>query len=331
MATRMTVRSVLQALFAALLGGVISIHAVRGADSYPSRPIHLIVPWPAGGSGDTYARPIAQRLAARIGQSVIVENRGGAAGAVGVTAAAQAAPDGYTIVMGSVNDMGVGPALKPDLPYDVLRDFVPITQLLSAPYVVIANPGVGISTLKDIAAMARAKPGSVSFASSGSGGNAQIAGAMLARALDVQLLEVPYKGGAPAMTAVVSGEANIGFQYPNVVVPMFEAGRVRALAIMGPRRVAALPGVPTTSEAGFPSLLVDGWIGFLVPARTPVPIVQRLHDELIQVLKSPDLVHYYAKTGVHPVGSSPAEFAAFIKAEQAKWVKVIADAGVKGE
>jgi tripartite-type tricarboxylate transporter receptor subunit TctC len=306
-----------------------SVAGVVAAETYPNRPIHLIVPWPPGGGADMVARLVADRLA--LGQRVVVENRPGASGTIGLAVAGKAPADGYTLVIGTPNDLAIMPAMRKDLPFDAARDFAAVTLLQSAPHVLVVSPAFEVTSMREFVALVRAKPDQFRCASIGPGSTSHLVCEVLAHELGTRFVHVPYKGTAPALASVVSGETQFAALSPAGIAPMFEAGRVRALMVMGPRRVATLPGVRTAAELGFPRLEYGTWAGLLVPAGTPDPIVARLNDEFIRVLRRPDVVQDFARAGFQVTGSSPEAFSAFIKAEQAKWAKVISETGIKSE
>jgi tripartite-type tricarboxylate transporter receptor subunit TctC len=308
------------------------IAAVPAAENYPSKPIRLIVPWPPGGIADLRARQVAERLARGLGQPVVVDNRPGASGSIGVAVGARAAPDGYAVTLISVNDAAIAPALNPSVPYDVLRDFEPVVQFSRTPLVLLANPALEALTVADLAAVAKARPGRLIYASIGAATTHHIAGEVLCRDLGIDMKHVPYKGAAPALMAMVGGHTPVGFDFVGTAAPHVQAGKVRALLVTGGKRVPLLPDVPTASEAGLPEL--DGivsWGGFAVPKGTPIAIRDRLNAEFVKALREPALKTDFERSGTEPVGSSPEAFAAFVKAEQARWARMVKLTGVKLE
>jgi tripartite-type tricarboxylate transporter receptor subunit TctC len=272
-------------LLGLLLGG---IAAAPAADSYPNKPIRLIVPWPPGGIADLRVRQVAERLTQGLGQPIVVDNRPGASGSIGVAVGARAAPDGYTVTLLSVNDSAIAPALNPSLPYDVLRDFEPVVHLTRTPLVLLANPALEARTVADLAAVARARPGRLTYASNGAATTHHIAGEVLCRDLGIEMKHVPYKGAAPALMAMVAGHTPVGFDFAGTAAPHVQAGKVRALLVTGGKRVPLLPDVPTASEAGLPELdAIVSWGGFAIPKGAPIAIRDRLNAELVKALRDP--------------------------------------------
>ena len=301
----------------------------RAADSYPSKPIRWIVPAPAGGPSDYRSRRIAQKLSEAWRQQVIVDNRAGANGIIAAEIGARAAPDGYTVLYGHMGMFAINPALYQKLSYDPLKDFIPVTRLARAPAIVLVNPQVPAKTLAELIALAKSKPGQLSYGSAGSGSPQHITGEMFKQLTGVDIVHVPYKGSAPLITDLVGGQIQIGFDY---VVPAGEqvrGGKLRALAITGPRRLAYLPDVPTTAEAGLPEFQSIVWAGVFVPAGTPPGIVKTLHDEIVRIIHSPEEQADAARLGWEMAGSSSGEFQEFIKAEMIKWGKVVKASGAK--
>jgi tripartite-type tricarboxylate transporter receptor subunit TctC len=301
-------------------------------ETYPSKSIRLIVPWPAGGIADLRARQVAERLGKGLRQPIVVDNRSGASGSIGVALGARAAPDGYTITLISVNDSAIAPALNPMLPYDVLRDFELVVQSTRTPLVLLANPALEARTVADLSALAKARPGRLMYASIGAATTHHIAGEVLCRDLGIEMKHVPYKGAAPALMAMVAGHTPVGFDFAGTAAPQVQAGKVRALLVTGGKRVPLLPDVPTASEAGLPELdAIVSWGGFAVPKGTPIAIRDRLNAEFVKALREPILEADFERSGTEPVGSSPEAFAAFVKAEQARWMRMVKITGVKLE
>jgi tripartite-type tricarboxylate transporter receptor subunit TctC len=302
------------------------------ADNYPTKPVRLIVPWPPGGIADLRTRQIAERLTRSLGQPVVVDNRPGASGSIGVALGARAAPDGYTLTLISVNDSAVAPALNPTLPYDALRDFDPVVHVTRTPLVLLVNSAFDVRTLADLAALAKARPDQLTYASNGAATTHHVAGELLCKSAGMSMKHVPYKGAAPALMAMVAGHTPVGFDFAGTAAPHVQAGKLRALLVTGGRRVPLLPDVPTASEAGPPDLdTIVSWGGFAVPKGTPPGIRERLNAEFVRALREPELKADFERSGTEPVGGSAEEFAAFIKAEQARWVRIIKLTGVKLE
>jgi tripartite-type tricarboxylate transporter receptor subunit TctC len=295
--------------------------------AYPAKPVTLVVPFPAGGALDIVARALAEEMRKHLGQTVIVDNRAGAGGTVGSAAVARAAPDGYTILLGSVATHAIGPGVYRNLPYDALKDFAPITQVTASPLLLTSSATLSVKTVPELLAMARAQPGKLNYASTGNGTAVHLAGAMLQSAARLDVVHVPYKGGPQAVSALITGEASFMVVNIELVLPQVQAGKARALALTGSRRLAALPEVPTLNELGVSGVDASTWFGLFAPAGTPKDVVDRLHRDAVMALRS--LKESFAKQGDEAIGSTPDEFAAFVRAEHAKWGKVIKDLNLK--
>jgi tripartite-type tricarboxylate transporter receptor subunit TctC len=302
--------------------------SAAAASAYPDRPIRFIVPLAPGGAVDIAARAIAQQLAINLRQQVVVDNRAGGGGNIGADIAAKAPPDGYTMVMGSSSNFGVNPTLYKHLPYDAVRDFTPISLVSFAPNAFFVHPSVPAQTVKELVALAKSKPGTLNFASSGQGGSNHLAGELFKMVAGVDIVHVPYKGTGPALADTIGGQVQMQFGSVIAVLPHLKAGKLRALAVTVPKRVAALPQVPTMAEAGYPAVETTVWNGVLVPARTPAAIVGRLNAEIVAILREPAIRERFAAQGAEAVGSSSAEFAAHIRREIDKWGKVVRAAGL---
>lgn len=299
------------------------------AQPYPSRAIRIVVPFPAGGPTDVVSRLTGQKLGERLGQSVVIENRPGAGGVIGTDSVVKAAPDGYTLVMGTIGGLTVSQHLLRKMPYDTLRDLAPITQAVSNTNFMVLHPSVPVKTVKEFVALARAKPDALVYASSGNGTITHLSGELFKMLTGVAMTHVPYKGGAPALTALISGEVALSFENALVALPHIRAGKMRPIAVTGAKRTPALPQVPTMEEAGIAGYQATGWYGLLAPAATPKEIVGRLHAEMVQVLRMKEVEDKLAAMGSDAIGNSPAEFAAFIRSESEKWGKVVRAAGMK--
>ena len=300
------------------------------AQSYPSRPIRLIVPFVAGGGVDLTARAISQKLTEAWGQPVVVDNRGGANGTIGVEIAAKSPPDGYTLTMISASH-SVNVSLYRNLSYDLVGDFAPVIQATTQPYVLVVNPGVPVKSVGDLIAMAKAKPDGLNYGSSGIGGLSHLSGALFAALAHIKLTHIPYKGGSPAMQDVLGGQIEMLFSTLLQSSAHIAAGRLRPLAVTTATRSPAAPQLPTMIEAGAPGFVVAGWYGILAPAGTPAAVIAKLNREIVRILHMPDVRERLAIDGSEPVGGTPEEFAAHIKAEIARWRKVTVEAGVKPE
>ncbi len=294
---------------------------------FPNKPVMLVVPFPPGGALDIVARAMADEMRKSLAQPVVVENRPGAGGTVGSGVVARAAPDGYTILLGSVATHAIGPGLYRSIPYDALKDFAPITQVTSSPLLVTSSAKLNVNTFAELMATVRAQPGKLNYASTGNGTAVHLAGEMLKSAANLDVVHVPYKGGAEAITALVTGESSYMVVNVELVLPQVRAGKARALAVTGPKRLSALPDVPTLRESGYPAAELTTWFGLFAPAGTPKPIVERLQRDAATALQT--LTERFAAQGDEAVGSTPEQFTAFVRSEHAKWGKVIKDFGVK--
>jgi tripartite-type tricarboxylate transporter receptor subunit TctC len=298
------------------------------AQDYPTRPIHLIVPFPPGGVADIIARPIAERLSTSLGEPVVVEDRGGATGTLGASFVAHADPDGYTLLLGTTNEIAMSPTLYPSLPYDPTAAFAPITSVAVFPNVLVVSSEAPIKTLADLVAMARAKPGAVTFASSGVGSTNHLTAEIFQRQANVTILHVPYKGGGPALTDVYSGQVTAMFATLPSAIGLIKGGKLRALAVTGVNRSDALPDVPTGKESGMPELVVTTWNGVLAPAGTPPQVIARLHDALTQAIADPTLKQSFAALGADTELITPQQFALRIRTDFDYWSAVIKQAGI---
>ena len=298
------------------------------AQNYPDKPIRLIVPFAPGGGTDITARTIAQKLTERLGQTVVVDNRPGANGTIGVDLAAHAAPDGYTLSMIS-SSHSVNVSLIKKLPYDLIKDLAPITQATSQPYALVIHPSLPVKSVKELIALARAKPGAINYGSSGTGGLSHLSGALLASLAKINIVHIPYKGGSPAMVDVISGQIQMLFSTILQSHAHLKAGRLRALAVTTAKRSPAEPGLPTMQEAGVPGYEVAGWYGVVAPVKVPQPILTTLNREIVAILQEPDVARKLAGDGSEPVGSTREAFGAHIRSEIAKWRKLVVEAGIR--
>jgi tripartite-type tricarboxylate transporter receptor subunit TctC len=305
--------------------------AAQTGTQFPVKSVRLIVPFPAGGASDFTARTIANRIGAGWGQQVVVDNRAGATGVIGVQLAARSAPDGYTILFASSSTFATAPALTPNLPYDPIKDFAPVSLLVLSPNVMSVHPSLPSQSLKDLIQLAKAKPGQITYASPGIATASHVAGVLFARSAAINLLHVPYKGGSIAVNDVVAGQVHILFGSVSTASPLVRSGRLRALAVTSAKRVTLLPEVPTIAESGFPGYEVVQWFGLVLPAGAPRGIVAKLHQEVVTILSSGDAREPLLKQGFEPVGGTPADFAAHIKSELAKWTRVFKELGLQGE
>jgi tripartite-type tricarboxylate transporter receptor subunit TctC len=299
------------------------------AQDYPNKPIRMIVPYPPGGGTDVVARIVNEKLSLELGQSIVIDNKGGAGGSVGTEIASKAPPDGYTILL-TLSSHTINPKLFPKLGYDVERDFIPISLAASIPQILVANPSVPASNMQELLAWMKANPGKVNYASVGVGSPAHIAGELLKLKSGVQMTHVPYKGGGPAMTDVIGGQVQLAIVSMPAALQFVKAGRVKALAVASAKRSASAPEVPTIAEGGL-DVVVESWYGVLVPAKTPAPIVARLNAAMVKVLALPDVKEKLFAQGAEAVSNTPAEFEAIIKDELGKWEYVIREAKITPE
>jgi len=304
--------------------------AQTSAAPYPNKPIRMIAPSGAGGPVDVICRAVSQGLGVVLGQQLVVENRVGAAGLIGTETVVKSAPDGYTLLFGFSGPLAIVPNLNPNTPYDPQRDLVAISQVAVAPYVLLVHPSVPAKSVKQLVTLAKSRPGKMNFGSGGIGVGIHMAGELFKVAAGVNILHVPYKGAAPAMTALMAGEVDMMFNGMSPAIPHIKSGRVRALAVGGAKRSSLLPELPTVKEAGF-EFNTEGWYGILAPRGTPPAIITRLHEATVRALAAPELKGILAKMAVETVGSSPADFARQIRDESAVWAKVIKAAGIKAQ
>jgi tripartite-type tricarboxylate transporter receptor subunit TctC len=301
------------------------------AQNYPSKPIRLIVAFPPGGSTDIIARIVGQKLGERLGQQVVIDNRGGAGGTIGTEIAARAAPDGYTLTMGTTSTHVIAAGVYSKLRYDPLKDFAPLTLVASTPYLLVVNPGVKANTLKEFIALAKSQPGKLNYASAGTGTTTQLAMEMLKTAAGIDIVHVPYNGNGPANTATLGGQVQALFGSMPAVLAQAKAGRLRPLAVGTAKRSPSLPDVPTVAESGYPGFEASLWLGFFAPAGTPQPILKRLHSELVAIAQSPEMKEQFERNGAESATNTPAEFSKLVRTETEKYVKVIKAAGIKVE
>ncbi|HYN12295.1 MAG TPA: tripartite tricarboxylate transporter substrate binding protein [Burkholderiales bacterium] len=301
------------------------------AQSYPSKPIRLMVPFPPGGSTDIVARIVAHRLSTQLGQQMVVENRGGAGGTIGTAVVAKAPADGYHLVVGSTSTHVVAPSVYQKLEYDPVKDFAPISLMAVSPYLLVVNPAVPAKSLKELVDLMKSQPGKLNYASAGVGSTTHLAMEMLKGASETYALHVPYNGNGPAGTAVVAGQVEILFGSLPALLPHARSGRVRALAVGTPRRSPSLPEVPTIAESGYPGFDASLWLSIMAPAGTPAAVIERLHKEIVAAVNSPETRDALDKAGAEVITSTPAELAAMIKDGVVKYAKVVKAAGVKPE
>jgi tripartite-type tricarboxylate transporter receptor subunit TctC len=310
------------------IAGAVAGASVHAAETYPVRPVRMIVPYGPGGNADIQARYIAERLTDVLGKQVVADNRAGANGMIGMELAARSPADGYTLLL-VANTFTVNPGLYPKVPYDTVKDFQPITLVGDTPLLFIGNPTVAASSVKEVVALAKSRPGQLNYGTSGGGSPSHLAAALFEVMTGVKLVHVPYKGMAPSNVAVMAGEIQLGFPSMTSVLPHVKAGKLKAFAITVKSRSALAPAIPTMEEAGVPGYEASIWNGLLAPAGTPRPIVNRLNEAVAQILKSPQAHERYANVGAEIRYNSPEEFAALIRSDVAKWAKVIRARGIR--
>ena len=321
-------RSIVRAL--AGLAGALAASTVL-AQAWPNRPIRVVVPFPPGGGLDFYARTVVPRLQEALGQQVVVENRSGAGGMIGAETVAKAAPDGYTLLMSSSAEITINQHLYPKIAYDPVRDFAPVSYASHAAMLFSVHPSLPAQNLAEVIALARAKPGTLTFASAGSGGVQHLAGELLKSAAKVDIVHVPYKGAGPAVVDMVGGQVSMGFTALPSSIQHARAGKLRPIAVTSSRRSEAAPELPTFTELGFPAMDLVVWYGVLYPAGTPAPIVERMQAEIARANQVPEVKARLLQQGVETVSSTPAEFARFIQAEIQRYGRIIRESGAKAD
>jgi tripartite-type tricarboxylate transporter receptor subunit TctC len=297
---------------------------------YPSRPIKLVVGFAPGGAADFVARTLAEPMSRALGQSIVIDNRPGAGSSIAAEYVAKSAPDGYTFLIASPSSILVNPLLNKQSGFQPMRELVPVTKVSSSPLVAAVNPSAGFSSLKDLIAYAKANPGKLNFATSGNGSAPHLAAVLFQRVAGVEMVHVPYKGGGPAVQSLLAGDTQLSFATPPSVLPLVQAGRLRALAITSRKASPLVPGVPGMADAGLPDYEISFWYGFFVPAGTPAAAIARLHEETNKALVLPEVGRAYAREGTETTGSAtPADFAAFIAEDAKLWTRLVKDSGAK--
>jgi tripartite-type tricarboxylate transporter receptor subunit TctC len=303
--------------------------AIATAQTYPARPIRIIVAFAAGGTTDYVCRLIADRARAVLGQSVVVENKGGANGAIGADYVSKAEPDGYTLFFSTAGALAINPSMRTDLPYDPVKGFAPILPVARNTVLLAVNPALGVATAQDLIARARAKPGSITVAVTGIGAISHLTVEMLQLAAKIKLQAVPYRGAGAAIADLVGGQVNAMSAEVPVLMPQIKGGKAKVLAVATPARTDVMPDVPSFAELGYPDVVADNWSGLLAPPKTPPAIIEKLNAAFNAVVKDPDVRRRLAEAGVSTIGGSPADLAALIASETARWRKVVAETGVK--
>jgi tripartite-type tricarboxylate transporter receptor subunit TctC len=296
------------------------------AQNYPTHPVRIVIPLSPGGTTDVPGRIIAQRLSEALGQQFFVENRAGAGGTIGADFVAKSKPDGYTLLLTATPHVITGNLYR-NLPYNTLADFAPVTRVASGPYVLTVHPSLGVNSVKELIALAKANPGKIDYASSGNGSLQHLVGALFAHMAGIELTHVPYKGSGPAQQDLIAGVVKVGFPGTPIVIPHVKAGRLKALAVTTAKRSPQMPDIPTIAEAGVPGYEALSWVGLLAPAATPRDIIMKLNGEIGRLLRSPDVQQLLASSGVEATPTTPEEFGAYLKSEFEKWGKVVRDSG----
>ncbi len=315
---------------AAALSMALLVSAAGGAE-YPEQTVRIIVPYPAGGTTDILARLLADRLSKRLSQNFVVENRGGASGSLGTAAVAQSAPDGYTLLMGTINTHGINSSAFKKLPYDPLKDFSPVTVFATTPNVLMIHPSLGVADIAELLKLARERPGKLDFGSTSIGGSPHMSGELLKMMAKIDIQHVPYKGGGPLLNDLIGGHVKMAFDNMPSAIGHIRGGKVKALAVTTSSRWSGLPDVPTMAESGVPGYEVSAWFGLLAPAGTPAPIVDRLHQTILEILKEEPIRTRLAELGGEPGGNSPANFRRQIETDIRKWAQVYESTGLKPE
>ena len=310
----------------AVLAAIAALPAA--AQTYPNRPIRLVVPSSPGGGTDITGRIVANKLSEQLGQQVVVDNRAGAGTIIGIEIAAKAPPDGYTLLMG-LSTLAINPSMYAKLPYDALRDLAPISLAVLSPNILTVHPSVPAKTVKEFIALAKAKPGTITFGSAGQATSPHLSGELLKVLAKIDIVHVPFKGSGQSVISSISGEIAANFPSVPTAIPYIKAGKLRGLGVTMAKRTAALPDVPSIAEAGVPGYEATQWVGMLAPAGTPRPIIDRLNQEMVKLLKSPEVRDRLIADGTDPAPTTPEEFGAYIKSETEKWTKVIKAAGIK--
>lgn len=309
---------------------VVSLASVAQAQSYPSRPVRVVVPYPAGGGTDLVMRAIQPALMEKLGQSVVIDNRPGATGSIGTEIVARAVPDGYTILAHTSGGLAIAPHTLPEARFNVLKDLAPITQATSSPFIIVVHPKLPATSVAQLIAVAKSRPGQLNYSSSGAGSSPHLAMLMLCKLGGVNMVHIPYKGSGPATTALLAGQVDLRASSIPPTMPHVKSGRLRALATTGSKRFVLLPDLPTVGET-LPGYYVDAWYAVMAPAGTPAAIIKRLNADLIAALRTPEAQARLRAEGVEPVGSTPAEMGALLKSELARWAPLVKESGAKAE
>jgi len=320
-------KRIITALFvAASLAGVA---LAAQAQNYPSKPIRIIVPYPAGGTSDILARSIGQKLSESLGQPVVVENKPGANGNVGAEFVARAAPDGYTLLLADIGALAISPSVYPKLPFDPAKDFAPVTMVAYSPHILVVHPSIPAASVKELIALAKSKPGKLNFAISGVGGAPHLAGVDFALRTGIDWAYIPYKGGSQAIADVAGGQADVTLNGMLATYPLVQGGKLKLLAVSSAKRMSAIPDVPTIAESGIPGFETGSWQGVVAPAGTPREVIAKLNSEIGRIVTTPEMRDKLGVQGADVRTNMPDEFSTFIRSEMTKWAKVVKDANVK--
>ena len=314
---------------AILIAALLVVSTASSAQSYPSKPIHIIVPYPAGGTSDILARTIGQRLSESFGQPVIVENKPGANGNVGADLVAKAPADGYTLLLADIGALVISPSVYPTLPFDPVKDFAPVTMVAYSPHILVVHPSVQAASVKELVGLAKSKPGKLNFAISGVGGAPHLAGVDFAMRTGIDWTYIPYKGGAQAIADVAGGQADVTLNGMLATYPLVQGGKLKLLAVSSAKRMSAIPDIPTIAESGVPDFESGSWQGVVAPVGTPREVVARLNAEILRIVNAPEMRDRLGKQGADVRTNTPEEFGTFIRSETAKWAKVVKDANIK--
>ena len=312
----------------AIASCTLALASGAAAQDYPVRPVRLLVPQSAGGSTDLVARVVGQRLAEALGQPVVIDNRPGSGSLNGTELAARAAPDGYTLLVVAAS-LSISPAVRKQLPFDVIRDFAPVTQMVDLPHLLVVHPSVAASSVKELIALAKAKPGELNVATSGIATSTHMASELFLYMTGTKMLHVPFKGGGPGIAAMLAGQCHLYFSTISTALPHVRSNKLRGLGVTSVKRSVAAPDIPTIAEAGVPGYSHSSWVGMAAPAKTAPAIVTRLHAEVVKIVYLAEVKKLLSRDGLESLGNSPQEFSANLKAEIAKWHKVVAAAGIK--
>ena len=315
---------------AALFAAADRATCADSAIGYPTKPVRLVVPWPPGGGTDVFARVIGQKLGERLGYTVVVDNRPGASGNVGAEMVAKLPPDGYTIMLATIT-LATNPSMYKTLNFEPLKDFAPITLVAGVPHVLVVSPSLAVNSVKDLIALAKAEPGKLNYASAGNGSPFHLAAELFKSLTGTTIVHVPYQGGGPAITAVIGGQVQLTFGNLVAVLPLVKGGKLKALGVTGATRSAAAPDLPTIAEEGVRGYDFSSWFGFFAPGKTPKAVIAKLNQEIVHILKTPEMKNRLTQDGADVIASTPQEFSAYLASETRKWEQVIKQAGIRAD